>query len=134
MNLKSSKRSREWVKILPEVVAALNREETRLTGKKSKKRWFIQNHQSVIQGLKEKKRLDYSVNLRYLLSPGELEGGKKRASDPVWSLKVFNISKSIVNKDEPVLHYLNLSTDGPKRGFFREELKIVPKGTELPPN
>ena len=33
MNLKSSKRSREWVKILPEVVAALNREETRLTGK-----------------------------------------------------------------------------------------------------
>ena len=68
------------------------------------------------------------MNVRYLLSPGELEGGEKRASDPVWSLKVFNISKSIVNKDEPVRYYLNLSTDGPKRGFVREELKIVPKG------
>ena len=33
MNFKSNDRSREWVKRLPEAVAALNREETRLTGK-----------------------------------------------------------------------------------------------------
>ena len=30
---KTSERSREWVKILPEVVSALNNKETRLTGK-----------------------------------------------------------------------------------------------------
>ena len=34
MNLKSGKRSTEWVKRLPEVVSALNREKTRLTGRR----------------------------------------------------------------------------------------------------
>ena len=33
-------------------------------------------------------------------------------------------------ENEPVLYYLK---DGPKRGFVREELMIVPRGTELPP-
>ena len=33
MNLKSGERSREWVKRLPEVISALNREKTRLTEK-----------------------------------------------------------------------------------------------------
>ena len=80
-------------------------------------------------GIKEK-RLDSSVNVRYLFAPGELEGGGRRATDPNWSLKVFNISSSIVNENEPVLYYLK---DGPKRGFVREELMIVPRGTELPP-
>ena len=81
-------------------------------------------------GKKEKIRLDSSVNVRYLFAPGELEGGGKRATDPNWSLKVFNISSSVVNENEPVLYYLK---DGPKRGFVREELMIVPRETELPP-
>ena len=79
---------------------------------------------------KNEKRLDSSVNVRYLFASGELEGGGRRATDPNWSLKVFNISRAIANENEPVLYYLK---DGPKRGFVREELMIVPKGTELPP-
>ena len=67
--------------------------------------------------------------MRYLYAAGELEGGQRRATVPVWSLKVFNIEKSIVNKGESVLYNLK---DGPKRGFVREELKIVPSKTELP--
>ena len=35
-----------------------------------------------------------------------------------------------MNKNEPVLYYLK---DGPKLGFIREELWIVPPRTELPP-
>ncbi|PFX18657.1 hypothetical protein AWC38_SpisGene16954 [Stylophora pistillata] len=58
------------------------------------------------------------------------EGGERRATDPIWSLKVFNIEKALVNEKEPVLYYLK---DGPKRGFVREELQIVPPKTELPP-
>ena len=76
------------------------------------------------------KKLDYSFNLRYLLAAGELEGGQKRATDPIWSLKVFNIEKSVMKEGEPVLYYLK---DGPKRGFVRKELMIVPEETELPP-
>ena len=70
------------------------------------------------------------MNVRYLYAPDELEGGQRRATDPNWSLKVFNISRSIVNEHEPVLYYLK---DGLKRGFVREELMIVSEGTELPP-
>ena len=135
MNLKSGERSTEWVKRFPEVVSALNREKTRLTGRRPvdaiKEKTINAKSSTLYSRLgKKEKRLDSSVNVRYLFAPGELEGGGRRATDPNWSLKVFNISSSIVNENEPVLYYLK---DGPKRGFVREELMIVPRGTELPP-
>ena len=136
INIKSGERSREWIKRLPEAISALNREKTRLTEKKpvdAIKEKVINAKSSTFYSRpvgKNEKRLDSSVNVRYLFAPGELEGGGKRATDPNWSLKVFNILKSIANENEPVLYYLK---DGPKRGFVREELMIVPKGTELPP-
>ena len=134
MNLKSGERSTEWVKRLPEVVSALNSEKTRLTGRRpvdAIKEKVVDAKSSTFSRLgKKEKRLDSSVNVRYLFAPGELEGGGKRATDPNWSLKVFNISSSVVNENEPVLYYLK---DGPKRGFVREELMIVPRETELPP-
>ena len=67
--------------------------------------------------------------MRYHYAAGELEGGQRRATDPIWSLKVFNIEKSFVNKEEPVLYYLK---DEPKRGFVIEALQIFPPGTGLP--
>ena len=135
MNLKSGERSTEWVKRLPEVVKALNNETTRLTGKKPidaiKKKVVDSKKPNYSRPVgKNEKRLDSSVNVRFLFAPGELEGGQRRATDPNWSLKVFSIDRAIVNEKEPVLYYLK---DGPKRGFVREELMIVPPGTELPP-
>ena len=136
MNLKSGERSTEWVKRLPEVVSALNHEKTRLTGRRpgdAIKEGIVDAKSSTFYSRpvgKKEKRLDSSVNVRYPFAPGELEGGGKRAIDPNWSLKVFNILKSIANENEPVLYYLK---HGPKRGFVREELMIVPRGTELPP-
>ena len=48
---------------------------------------------------------------RYLLAPGEDEGGeRRRATDPVWSLEVFDLSRSVVSPAQPVLYYL---PDGP---------------------
>ena len=128
MNMKSGERSTEWVKRLPEVVSALNREKTRLTGRRpvhAIKEKVINAKSSTFSRLgKNEKRLDSSVDVRYLFAPGELEGGGRRATDPNWSLKVFDISRSIANENEPVLYYLK---DGPKRGFVREELMIVPR-------
>ena len=71
-----------------------------------------------------------SKNVSYLNALGELEGGQRRATDPVWSLKVYDMERLLMNKNEPVLYYLK---DGPKLGFIREELQIVPPRTELPP-
>ena len=52
-----------------------------------------------------------------------------RATDPIWSLKVYTLERAVTTPDEPVIYYLS---DGPKRGFVREELLVVPPNTQLP--
>ena len=81
-------------------------------------------------GLREQKLLS-GVGVRYLYQPGELEGGRRRATDPVWSLTVYQLGRSVTKPDEPVLYYLQ---EGPPRGFVREELLVVPLDTQLPPD
>ena len=135
MNLPAG-RSTAWVKRLPAVVSALNNEVTRLTGKKP------------AQAIKEKavsskpatpymrpvgvyeKKLPPQAHVRYLYYPGELEGGGRRATDPIWSLKVYTIQKVVTKPDSPVVY---CPFDGPERGFVREELLVVPPDTVLPP-
>ena len=76
------------------------------------------------------KKLPSNVVVRYLYQPGELEGGSRRATDPIWSLKVYNIERVVTKPNAPVVYYLY---DGPKRGFVREELLVIPPDTQLPP-
>ena len=136
MRLPAGQRSTAWVKRLPEVVAALNNEVTSLTGKKPaeaiKEKAVAAKPRQLTRDLlaKREKKLPSLVNVRYLYQPGELEGGVKRATDPIWSLKVHSIERSVTKPNEPVLYYLR---DGPKRGFVREELLVIPPNTELPP-
>ena len=129
-------RSTVWVKRLPDVVSALNNEVTRLTGKKPasaiKEKNIVSKPSTPYSrpvGVNEKK-LPPLINVRYLYQPGELEGGTKRATDPIWSLKVYQVVKNMTKPNEPVVYYLS---DGPKRGFVREELLVVPPNTQLPP-
>ena len=114
-------------------------EVTRLTGKKPKDvisvKYVAQDASSIIVGrpvgVKEQK-LSSGVGIRYLYQPGELEGGHRRATDPVWSLQIFRLGRSVTKPDEPILYYLD-TVDGPTRGFVREELLLVPSDTQLPP-
>ena len=136
MLLPEGKRSTEWVKRLPDVVGALNNEVTSLIGKKpavaiKEKEVFSKPSTKYNRpvGLAEKK-LPPLINVRYLYQPGELEGGTKRATDPIWSLKVYQVVENKTKPNEPVVYYLS---DGPKRGFVREELLVVPPNTQLPP-
>jgi len=134
----SSVRSGEWVARLPAVVTALNNEVTHLTGKKPKDAIMMkdvtQKPSSVVPGmpigLEEPLVPSYAL-VRYLYQPGELGGGRRRATDPVWSLTIHTIRNAVRQSGQPALYYL---TDGPPRGFVREELLIVPPGTELPPD
>ena len=138
MRLPEGERSTEWVARLPAVIAALNSEETRLTGRKPqdaiKLKRVTQKPSSTVSGrtvgLREQK-LPSGVGVRYLYQPGELEGGQRRATDPVWSLDVYQLGRSVTKPEEPVLYYL---LDGPTRGFVREELLVVPPDTQLPPD
>ena len=132
----SEGRSRVWVKRLPAVMKALNSQVIRITGKEPDKSLGLKeveikpySYKRPV-GLKEK-RLPSGVQVRYLLSPGEDEGGeRRRATDPIWSLEVYNINRVVISPEQPVLYYL---LDGLKRSFVREELQVVPFDTELPP-
>jgi len=136
MLLPEGKRSTAWVKRLPEVVSALNNEVTSLIGKKpavaiKEKSVYARPSTPYSRPVgKREKILPPLIQVRYLYQSGELEAGVKRATDPIWSLKVYGIERSFIKPDQPVLYYLR---DGPKRGFVREELLVVPPNTTLPP-
>ena len=137
-------RSREWVKRLPQVLKAMNSEPTRLIGKNPSSAIGMGQVSVKKEEYKrpvgmEEVRLPPGVLVRYLYAPGEGEGGdRRRATDPIWSLGVYYLSRSVVSSDQPVLYYLSEGRGGttnrtPKRGFVREELQFVPVDTELPP-
>ena len=53
-----------------------------------------------------------------------LEGGTKRATDPLWSLKVHTLERVVTKPDEPVIYYL---ADRPKRGFVARSCWLSPQ-------
>ena len=65
----------------------------------------------------------------HLLEPGELEGGRRRATDCNWSPEVFTIDSYLIKENQPILYKLY---KGPRRSFVKEELQIV-KDAQLPP-
>ena len=97
MRSDDNERSREWVERLPAVLKSMNNEVTRLTGKEPQE--VLESKQISINAPKYKYnspvgfdevRLSPFSKVRYLFAPGEYEGGgKKRATDPVWSLEIF---------------------------------------------
>ena len=124
-------RSVEWVKRLPDVIKAMNNESSKITGKELTE---IKNNKPKYKRLvgSDEVRLPPGVKVRFLFTPGEDEGGEKiRATDPIWSIEIYDLSRSVVQTDQPVLYYL--SQGAPKRGFVRE-LQVVPENTQLPPD
>ena len=135
MLLPLEQRSSEWVARLPAVVAALNGEVTRLIGKRPSeaiRRKAVSARPAAPArrpvGFEEQK-LPSGVGVRYLYQPGELEGGRRRATDPTWSINVHRLGRLVTKTGEPIVYYL----DGPPRGFVREELQVVPPDTQSPP-
>ena len=73
-------------------------------------------------------RLPPGVRVRYLFALGD----RRRATDPIWSMEVYDISRSVMTADQSILYYLSEAPT--RRSFVREELQVVPKDTELPPD
>ena len=101
MFLPEGRRSTASVKRLPDVFRALNNAVTSLIGKKpavaiKEKAVALKTSKKYSRpvGMKEKK-IPPLVNVRYLYQPGEPEGGTKRATDPIWSMKVHQIERNV---------------------------------------
>ena len=76
--------------------------------------------------------LGSNVTIRYLYEPGELESGKKRATDPIWSVTAHKISTITRSTGRPAIY--KLDSTAPQRGFTRQQLQIIPEDTQLPPH
>ncbi|GET02980.1 hypothetical protein RCL_jg1358.t1 [Rhizophagus clarus] len=133
-------RSRAWVKGLRINDDNYNNTPTKLIGmspneavKKALKGKKIIARPSV----KHKRPVGYNepllpsyTEVRHLLEPGELEGGRRRATDCNWSPEVFTIDSYLIKENQPILYKLY---NGPRRSFVREELQIVSPDSVLPP-
>ena len=124
----------------PELTTALNNEPTRLTVEKPKDAIkaprVAQKHSSVVAGrpIGLEKTLNF-VSVFWTrslsVSAGRVGGGRRRATDPVWSLTIHIVRNVVRQTGQPALYYLS---KGPTRGFVREVLLIIPPDTELPPD
>ena len=69
---------------------------------------------------------------RYLLQPSkEHDDQCKRAMDRILPEKTYRSREIVEDSGNQVTYYLK---DGPGRAFVKEELMLVPKDTELPPD
>jgi hypothetical protein len=73
--------------------------------------------------------LSSDVKVRHLLEPGELEGGRRRATDCNWSPEIFRVESFSRKYNQPIFYKL---CDGPRHPFVREKLQIV-EDVQFPP-
>ena len=88
-------RSVEWVKRLPFVLKAMENESAKITVKEVTE---IKHNKPKYKRLvgSDEVRLPPGVKVRFLFASGEDEGGeKRRATDPIWSLETYDLSRSL---------------------------------------
>ena len=137
MNFKDKKRSTERVTRRPEIVLALNNEVTKIDRKEicgcnQTESGWRKEFNDLLNSLEEKetwlfKECEISLCRWWA---GRWSEASHRSNLVPEGLLYIDKKKNTCEKGEPVLYTLK---DGPKRGFVREELQIVPPGTELPP-
>jgi hypothetical protein len=138
-------RSREWVNNLQVVVKELNNTKTRLIKMTPEEAIKKDNVESVTVIDKNEQVIDLGPHekVRYLLEPGEIEGDtRRRATDPIWSLEMYDIEDvtkslsleglSAEHSSQPYLYKLRHFKKN--RRFVKDELLIVPAQSELPPD
>src|SRR6185436_18545941 len=102
-----------WVKDDTDILIAMNNEKTRLLGMKPADAIKLRKTPKAKESLPanrpigmDEERLPITSKVRYLLLPEDLEGGKRRQTDPNRTLTVFKIDRIIVEDEKPVLYYL----------------------------
>lgn len=127
----------EWVKNLQPVINDLNNSITRLIGMSPAEAIQRDAVSAAPSKIHKNRAIGYNETclpsgtvVRYLLDDSEHKGIKRRATDPIWSQKIFEIDSVTVIDGQPVMYRL---VDGPKKIFTREELLVVPPDTMLPP-
>ena len=120
--LTSGKTNKEWISRLQAVVTDMNATKTRLTGLAPK--------DAIKLGRVPLKRPTYpkettplSVGTNVYLATNEedpKDTGKRRATDPYWTHKPYQITKRVMEPGQPILYYTAFS----KHGFTRSQIRL----------
>ena len=123
--------SSTWVKHLYGLVDKLNDTETQIIGTKLKDAIKLKEL-NLVESYPSEDILPENGLYRYLIQPGkERDDQHKRLTDSMWSKKPYRLREVKEDSGNPVMYYLK---DGPDRAFVAEELMLIPKATELPPD
>ena len=92
------KRIKTWIKYLPDVINDLNDQVTRPSGLAPIIAISLENGHALPSKYKPRKEMLLTAAdvLRYLYMDGELEGGSRRATYPIWSLTKHFVKSSTV--------------------------------------
>ena len=69
--------------------------------------------------------LDIAMPVRYLLAQDETIDGRRRATDPIWSEKIYFIESIVNNPGQPKLYYIVNQDENKQHGFTSIQLKAV---------
>ena len=113
------------------LIHALNNEKPRLIEMKPvdaiKETSIRQGFSQPVKNYGEK-LIDVGTKVRYLYESGELEGQqyggerRRRSTDPIWSVDVYEIKDRYIKESQPTLYYLD---GGTKRSFVFEEFQLI---------
>ena len=70
-------------------------------------------------------------DMKFQLYVKDDDDERKRATNRIWSEATYRLRDVVEEPDNQVMY--NLS-DGPERAFVSEELLLIPKDTEVPPD
>ena len=126
---------------MPAVIDELNSRVTRLTGHIPHEAILsptVESNSSLPSkrdSTEPEKIISSTAVVRYLYLPGELEGGRRRATDPIWSLTAHRIDSITKREGSPNVYKLtndiNNDQPPPARIFVREELLLIPEDTDF---
>ena len=121
--LDTGRDSREWVVVLPTVVADMNDTVTRMTGLPPVEALKMARVPLVAKKTPLPETLLPIGTLVYIATNEEdaKDVGRRRATDPWWTHKPYPILRRVSEPGQPVLYYTAFS----KHGFTRSQLRPV---------
>ena len=121
--LDSGRDNREWVAVLPAVVADMNDTATRMTGLPPVAAVEMTRVPLVTKKAPQHEELLPIGAMVYIATNEEdaKDVGRRRATDPWWTHKPYPILRRVSEPGQPVLYYTGFS----KHGFTRSQLRPV---------
>ena len=123
--------SSTWVKHLYGLIDRVNDTKLQMTGMKPKEAIELKKI-PLVENYPLEDTLPEDGLYHYLLQSGEEHDDQhKRATDRIWSKKIYRLSKVVYSPSNWAMYYL---ADELEKAFVKEELMLIPEDTELPPD